>query len=64
MEAVKSILRSAEIFSGLSEAHLDLVASATKIREVQAGEFLFQQGDARGACFVIAKGRVDRKSVV
>ena len=59
MEAVKSILRSSEIFSGLSESHLDLVASATKIREIAAGDYLFQQGDVRRACYVIAEGQVE-----
>ncbi len=59
MEAVKSILRRSEIFSGLSESHLDLVASATKIREIAAGTYLFQQGDVRRACFVLAEGSVE-----
>ena len=59
MEAVKSILRSSEIFSGLSEAHLDLVASATTNRELTAGDYLFRQGDARRACYVIAEGQVE-----
>ena len=59
MEAVKSILRSSEIFSGLSESHLDLVASAIKIRKFAAGDYLFQQGDDRKACFVIAEGQVE-----
>ena len=59
MDAFKSILRKCEIFSGLDEADLALVASAAQRREVAAGTVLFEQGTERTACFVIAEGRVE-----
>ncbi len=59
MDAITSVLRRCEIFSGLSDSDLVLIATAARRREVPAGTTLFRQGDARQGATVIAEGRVE-----
>ena len=59
MDAITSVLRRCEIFSGLSDAELGLVARAAQRREVPAGTRLFSQGEPRKGALVIAEGRVE-----
>ncbi len=59
METLRSQLRATELFSGLSDATLDQVASIAVRRELPPGSFLFRQGQPRKACYVIVQGRVE-----
>ena len=59
MDAITSVLRRCEIFSGLSDTDLNLIARAARRREVAAGSGLFRQGEARTGAIVIAEGRVE-----
>ncbi|MCM2249955.1 MAG: hypothetical protein NDI58_05230, partial [Geothrix sp.] len=59
MDAITSVLRGCEIFSGLSDTDLGLIARAARRREVPAGTCLFTQGEARVRATVIAEGRVE-----
>ncbi|NTW86606.1 MAG: cyclic nucleotide-binding domain-containing protein, partial [Holophagaceae bacterium] len=59
MDAITSVLRRCEIFSGLSDTDLNLIARAARRREVAAGASLFRQGEARSGALVIAEGRVE-----
>jgi CRP-like cAMP-binding protein len=59
MDAITSVLRRCEIFSGLSDGDLRLIAQAATRREVPAGTTLFHQGETRLGAMVIAEGRVE-----
>src|SRR5664279_499935 len=59
MDAITSVLRRCEIFSGLSDADLGLIAGAARRREVPAGTCLVSQGEQRQGATVIAEGRVE-----
>ncbi len=59
MEDCKAVLRQCEIFRDLEESDLELVAATASCRDVPAGTFLFRQGEARRACFVIVSGRIE-----
>jgi aspartate ammonia-lyase len=59
MIEINSVLRSSELFKELSEGTLLRLAGIGLCREVRAGTFLFRQGQARKACFLIAKGQVE-----
>ncbi|MFN8012198.1 MAG: aspartate ammonia-lyase [Holophagaceae bacterium] len=59
MDAIATALRRCEIFSGLSDADLGLVAAVARRREVPPGTRLFEQGQARQGATVIAEGRVE-----
>ena len=59
MDAITSVLRRCEIFSGLSDADLSLIARAARRREAPAGTALFSQGEPRRGATVIAEGRVE-----
>ena len=59
MDAITSVLRRCQIFSGLSDTDLNLIARAARRREVAAGISLFRQGEARTGAVVIAEGRVE-----
>jgi len=59
MEKQRTILRRSELFSGLSEATLGHLEAMANRQELAAGEFLFRQGEARRALYLIIDGRVD-----
>ncbi len=59
MDAITTVLRRCEIFSGLSDADLSLIARAATRREVPAGTCLFTQGEVRTGATVVAEGRVE-----
>ena len=59
MDAITPVLRRCEIFSGLSDADLNLVARAARRRAVPAGTCLFHQGEPRRSATVIAEGRIE-----
>jgi aspartate ammonia-lyase len=59
MDATTSMLRRCEIFSGLSDTDLNLIARASRRREVPEGTSLFKQGEPRTGATIIAEGRVE-----
>jgi len=59
MVEIGSILRSSELFKGLSDETLARLTAIGVVREVNAGTFLFRQGEARKACHLIAQGQVE-----
>ncbi|WLT31760.1 aspartate ammonia-lyase [Geothrix sp. PMB-07] len=59
MDAITTVLRRCEIFSGLSDTDLSLIARTAKQREVPAGTVLFNQGEPRLGTTVIVEGRVE-----
>jgi aspartate ammonia-lyase len=59
MDAITAVLRRCEIFSGLTDSDLSLIATAAHRREVPSGTTLFHQGDDRLGATVIAEGRVE-----
>jgi CRP-like cAMP-binding protein len=59
MQPTRDLLRNAEIFSGLDTAALELLASVAQQREIEAGGFLYKQGDPRQATYVIVEGRIE-----
>lgn len=52
------ILKSAEMFSGLSDAALAAVAAAGAVRRLPAGLRVFAQGDAGVSCHSLLEGRI------
>ncbi len=59
MNELRDALRATEIFSGLSEGVLDLLAEAAVRRDVPAETMLWTQGAPRRALFVILDGSVE-----
>lgn len=59
MDEVRAALAATEIFSGLPERVLDLLADAAVRRDVPAETMLWTQGAPRRALFVILEGSVE-----
>ncbi|MCE1229737.1 MAG: aspartate ammonia-lyase [Firmicutes bacterium] len=59
MDTILSVLRRCEIFAGLSDADLEVLAKVAKRKDVPAGIQLFLQGQPRERVIVIAEGRVE-----
>ncbi len=59
MTDVRAVLGATEIFSGLSEEVLGLLAGAASRRELPAGTLLWAQGTPRQALFVILEGSIE-----
>ncbi len=59
MEDAKRALRSSDVFEGLSEAAVDLLAPAASRRELPPGALLFRQGTPRQAVYLLADGQVE-----
>lgn len=56
---IKSFIKDIELFSGLNEDELSLVASRIVTRIYQEGEFLFQENTPREQIFILFDGRVE-----
>jgi CRP/FNR family cyclic AMP-dependent transcriptional regulator len=54
-----SILRQADIFTDISPAQLDLVASLCQVRSLKEGDEVFEENAASDELYVIAEGEVD-----
>ncbi len=54
----KQVLRECEIFSTLSEAELEKVASSGLEKEYEAGTTIFQEGDGAEELLVLQEGKV------
>ncbi len=59
MGEMDSVLRSSELFGGLSDATLARLKAIGVRREVGSGTFLFRQGQARQACHFLVSGQVE-----
>ncbi len=59
MNDVRTHLRACELFAGLDEAALDLLAATARPHEVPAGAMLYTRGSARHACFVVVEGQAE-----
>ncbi len=53
---MKKILRSTELFAGLSDEELEEVESICEKRQYRKGELITRQGEAGDALFVVAEG--------
>ena len=59
MDDVRNALRSSEVFAGLPESTLELLAPAATRRELAAGSPLFRQGTPRRAVYLVTDGHVE-----
>jgi aspartate ammonia-lyase len=59
MDEVKAILAGCELFAGVSEAALALLAEVAQRRELPPGSILYRQGQPRLSLFVISEGQID-----
>jgi CRP/FNR family transcriptional regulator len=57
--ALAAALRNCLVFAGLSAADLNRVAAITRIRSLDAGEYLFHEGDPSTGFFVVQSGVVN-----
>jgi phosphoserine phosphatase RsbU/P len=55
---MKNILARIPLFSDLPSEELDRIVSVLVIRELQAGELLFHEGDAGDELYVVARGEL------
>src|SRR5579885_334317 len=53
------LLRSIPLFEGLNEDDLQALATRVARRAFRSGEFIFRQGDAGSAMYIVAEGRVN-----
>ncbi|MEA2271589.1 MAG: hypothetical protein QOI98_297, partial [Solirubrobacteraceae bacterium] len=59
MNQAARLLRGAPLFAGLPDESLDALARGATDRFLEAGEWLFRQGDSGDALFVVAHGSVE-----
>jgi EmrB/QacA subfamily drug resistance transporter len=57
--APAEFLRHVPMFAGLPDETLERIAARAKPVRLQAGEWLFRQGDPAGGVFVVVSGRLD-----
>ncbi|MBI4188174.1 MAG: cyclic nucleotide-binding domain-containing protein [Chloroflexi bacterium] len=55
---IKQILKGSQVFSALSDAELEKIASLVQEKQYEAGTAIFQEGDKAGELFVIQEGKV------
>jgi len=53
-----ALLKKVKLFEGLNSAQLAKLAALGEERKVQAGEFLFKEGDVGAEMYIIETGRV------
>jgi len=59
MEDIREVLQKCELFAGLDDADLGVLAGVAIRKNLPPGAWLFRQGEPRRACFVIAEGAVE-----
>lgn len=58
MQDLNIFLGAVELFRGLNNAELDLVAKSVELKTYATGEFIFKKGDSRESIFIINEGIV------
>ena len=53
---MKSLLAQIPLFSNLPDAELDRVLASLEVKELQAGEILFREGDPSEHLYVVVSG--------
>lgn len=56
---VVEVLERVPLFQGLPRSDLEQIAGLVKRRELEAGEFLFREGDAADRFYIVATGAVE-----
>lgn len=54
----RAMLRAHALFLAFDEGHFERLAAAARVVHLEAGELLFQQGEAASAFFVVLSGQV------
>jgi CRP/FNR family cyclic AMP-dependent transcriptional regulator len=57
--SIRSLLRGASLFKGVSDAALSKLEAASRLHHLERGEMLFNQGDAADAFFLVCSGAID-----
>jgi CRP-like cAMP-binding protein len=57
--SVPYIVRQADIFGGLTDDHLELIWSISRVVECSTGDVIFEKGAASDELYVITNGEVD-----
>ena len=58
-ETIKSFIQQIELFNGLDNDELQVIASIIKVRTYQKGELVFEENTPRTRLFLIYEGRVE-----
>ncbi len=59
MTSSVSLLRDVPLFAGVSDDHLESLAERASERFIEAGEWLFHQGDPGDALFIVTQGSLE-----
>jgi aspartate ammonia-lyase len=59
MDEIRSVLAATDLFKGLSSRALERLAQVALRKELDAGTFLFRQGEPRRAAWVLVEGQVE-----
>jgi len=59
MDERRSLLGACDLFAGLDEAAVEVVAGSSSEKEFPAGATLFTPGSTREACYVVTDGQVE-----
>jgi len=57
--SIRSLLRSASLFGGVGDLALTRLETASRLRRLERGQMLFNQGDAADAFFLVCSGSID-----
>jgi len=57
--SIRSLLRGASLFRGVSDLALTRLETASRLRRLACGQMLFNQGDAADAFFLVCSGSID-----
>jgi len=55
---IGKVLEGCEFFKGLEKKYIEKIAGLCQVREYQAGEFVFRQGDFGEHLYIIAEGHI------
>jgi CRP-like cAMP-binding protein len=58
MREISELVAECPAFTGMAEAHRDLIAGCAKNEVFEPGDYLMREGDAADSFFVIRRGRV------
>jgi CRP/FNR family cyclic AMP-dependent transcriptional regulator len=57
--SIRSLLRAATLFQGVSDAALTQLETASRLRRLDRGQMLFNQGDEADAFFLVCSGGIN-----